>query len=78
MGEEENQREMHLETRDAFNATKRALQKYSTNTEPSSVRAGRDPEDKRIQRPHFIDKAGNKMTCPRSHSWLVKGHLSLL
>lgn len=38
------------------------------NTDPNNLRAGRDLEDNSIQLPHFTDMAGNKMTCPRSHS----------
>lgn len=72
MGEEENQREIHLETLNVFNATKCTVQKYSKSTEPNNVRAGRHLEDNLIQLPHFTERAGNKMTCPRSQSWLER------
>lgn len=68
MGEDENQREMHLETLNVFTAAKCTRQKCSKSTEPNKVRAGKDLEDNLIQLPHFTDRARNKMTCPRSQS----------
>lgn len=66
MGEEENEREMHLETLNVFHATKCTRQKYSKSTEPDSVRTGRDLEDNLTQLPRFTDRVGNK--------WLDQGH----
>ena len=77
MGEEENQRAMQSEALDVFSVMS-ALHKNTKNTEPEDFRAGSNIENNLIQLLHFTDKAGNKMTRPRSHSWLAEVHLSLL
>ena len=67
---------MHSEALDIFGAA-RALRKNPRNTEPRDFRAGSDLGGNLIQIPGFTDKAGNKMTHPRSHSWLAKVYPSV-
>lgn len=74
MGEEESQKEMHLEELTVSTAAKCFTQKHSKTAEPQNFRAGRDPEDNLIPHPHFTDKAGSEMNCPRSPSWLAMAH----
>lgn len=75
MGEEESQKEMHLEMLTVSSAAKCFTQKHSKTTEPQNFRAGKDPEDNLISHPHFTDTAGSEMNCPRSPSWLAMVHL---
>ena len=67
---------MHAEALDVFCAAS-ALRENTGNTEPKDFRAGSDLGHNLIQLPGFTDKAGNKMTHPRSHSWLAEVYLSV-
>lgn len=69
---------MHLEALNVFSATECSIWKHSKNTEANNFRAGRDLEDNMTQLPHFTDKARNKATSARPHSWLGKVRFSLL